>query len=91
MSALGALLCSPVDYDLPAQENDLMNLGVKIDKSLAVREHTDFVNLLQYLGISIRLAPPREYLWGAVFTANWGFAHGERALLSNFKMPTRHP
>lgn len=91
MSAKGALLCVPVYYDIPAAENPHMSVDVKIDGLLALREHTDLINLLQMFGLSVRLMPPRKNQWDGVFKANIGWSHGRRALVANFRQPIRRP
>ncbi|MBI2462777.1 MAG: hypothetical protein HYV65_00900 [Candidatus Spechtbacteria bacterium] len=91
MSAVGALVCLTGEYDIPAIENGHMNPDEEIDKRLAMREWTDLVNLLQMFGLSVRLMCPRENGWDNVFAANGGWAHGDRALLANFRQPIRRP
>lgn len=91
MSARGALLCSPVYYDLAAKENEFMDLDFKIDRQLALREHTDLENTLQRSGLSVYRIAPWKYGWSSTFTANIGFSHGEKALLANFRNPLRQP
>lgn len=91
MSAKGALMCPPVYYDIPAEENAFMDPGVRLDKALAHREWTDLFNLLGMFGLSVRLMEPIVHRWDMVFTANGGWVHGERALVANFRLPIRRP
>lgn len=92
MSAKGALVRVPAYYGkMPAKENAGMKEGVKIDKPLALREHTDLINLLQMEGLSVRLIPPKPHLLSGVFVANIGWQHGDKALVSNFRNGTRDP
>jgi len=93
MSAKGALLGSPVYYDLAAKENEFMDLNskIEIDRQLVLEENTDFGNMIQRLSLPVYHMAPWKYGWSSMFLANIGFSHGEKALLANFRNPLRQP
>lgn len=83
------LMCAPCYYDIPAAENPHMTGKQPINQELALREWTDEANGLQHLALPIDFMPPVPERWDMPFTANGGYAHNGKALLSNFYWPIR--
>ena len=84
-----AVMCAPDYYDIPAAENPHMTGKQPINKELALQQWTDLVNVVQGFEIHVQLMPPVPERFDMVFTANGGWVHNGRALLSNFRLPIR--
>ncbi len=80
------LLCSPHYFDVPEfdPQNKHMDPYARPDLARALAQHDELVNVYHYLGINVYLIRPIPKLVDMTFTANLGFIHNKKVLLSNF-------
>lgn len=95
-SATGKLekvLLSRPDYLALAPINkiasDWIDQGIKIDKTLALKEHDQLIELYRNNGIEVEIVEPVEGLTSMVFARDFGFNLKEGFVLGKFKEPLR--
>ncbi|MBI3313770.1 MAG: amidinotransferase [Candidatus Omnitrophica bacterium] len=84
------LMCPPDYYDIVYEINPWMSVKRQADHKKAVRQWTDFYELLtQTLKVKVELLEPQRGLPDMVFTANAGLVHKNHFIKSNFRHKER--
>lgn len=83
------LMCPPEFFGIAYEINPWMRLSVQADRDLAQRQWDALYATLRDLGAAIELLDPVPGLPDLTFTANGGYVHGDKAMLSAFRYPER--
>ncbi|MEK6857613.1 MAG: arginine deiminase-related protein [Nanoarchaeota archaeon] len=84
------LMCKPTHlHEISYQINPFMKKGEKIDNSLALKQHSNLVKILEENGAEVEFLEPQEGLIDMIFTANAGIVYGDKFILPNFKHAER--
>jgi len=76
------VLMSGADFfDNAAAINPYMNAATPIDRALAQHEHQQVKKAFETAGITIVQVPPPHGCQDGIYTANWAFCHGDKAVL----------
>ena len=84
------LLCAPAYFDVEYSINPWMQ-GEFVNKSLAMQQWFEMKNILELLGVTVKLIDQKSGLPDMVFTANAGTIRNDHIVLSNFKHNVRKP
>ena len=78
-------LCPPTFYDVTYSINPFMDPSVKVDRVLAWRQWSRFVDALEGRGLDLRFIEPRDGCPDMVFLGDAGLVLGDRFLCSRFR------
>ena len=84
-------LCPPTFYDVTYSINPFMDPSVKVDRVLAWRQWSRFVDALEKRGLDLRFIEPRDGCPDMVFLGDAGLVLGDRFLCSRFRHRERQP
>lgn len=83
------LMCPPKHYGIEYEINPWMSRQRPADRAIATRQWTGLKNLLESLGVDVRLQEPVAGLPDLVFTANAGLVCHDVVYLSQFRHSAR--
>ena len=84
-------LCPPTFYDVTYSINPYMDPSVKVDRVLAWRQWSRFVDALEGRGLDLLFIEPRDGCPDMVFLGDAGLVLGDRFLCSRFRHRERQP
>ncbi len=84
------LMCPPTHFDIEYVINPWMDLNVKVDRTLAHRQWSDFVATLQALGDTIEFIDPDQRCPDMTFSGDAGLVFGNIFVPSNFRVQERN-
>jgi N-dimethylarginine dimethylaminohydrolase len=84
-------LCPPTFYDVTYSINPYMDPSVKVDRVLAWRQWSRFVDALEGRGLDLQFIEPRDGCPDMVFLGDAGLVLGDRFLCSRFRHRERQP
>jgi hypothetical protein len=84
-------LCPPTFYDVTYSINPFMDPSVKVDRVLAWRQWSRFVDALEGRGLDLQFIEPRDGCPDMVFLGDTGLVLGDRFLCSRFRHRERQP
>jgi N-dimethylarginine dimethylaminohydrolase len=83
------MMCAPTYFDIEYVINPWMDLGVKVDRSLAHKQWKEFVAVLKELGDSIDFIDPDPRCPDMTFSGDAGLVFGRTFVPSNFRVKER--
>ncbi len=83
------LMCRPEHYGIEYEINPWMDVKVKADHDLAIRQWEALKRIVEDLGVEVELLDPVQGLPDLVFTANAGLVHKNLVILSKFRHGVR--
>jgi N-dimethylarginine dimethylaminohydrolase len=83
------IMCPPTYFEIEYVINPWMNLDVKVDRTLAHEQWTNFVAMLRALGDTIDLVDPDPRCPDMTFSGDAGLVFGNIFVPSNFRVKER--